>query len=59
MPSSNKISSQQQTTRNEAFPLYHQNIGGLRRKINELITSFYVNTPCIWCFLTLSKTHKK
>jgi len=33
-PSSNKISSQQQTTR--AFMPYHQNICGLRRKINEL-----------------------
>jgi hypothetical protein len=59
MPSSNKIGSRQQTTRNEAFTLYHQNICDLRRKINELITSFYVNTPCIWCFLTLSKTYKK
>jgi hypothetical protein len=36
MPSSNEISSRQQTTRNEAFTLYHQNIRGLRRKTNEL-----------------------
>lgn len=36
MSSSTKISSRQQTTRNEAFMLYHQNICGLRRKINEL-----------------------
>jgi hypothetical protein len=35
-PSSNKISSRQQTTRNEEFMLYHQNICGRRRKINVL-----------------------
>lgn len=34
MPSSNKISSRQQTTRNEVFMLYNGNICGLRRKIN-------------------------
>jgi len=38
------------TTRNEALTLYHQNICGLRRQINELSMSFYIHTPHILCF---------
>jgi hypothetical protein len=46
----NKISSHQQLTRNKVFMLYHQNVGGLRKQINELIMSFYIHTPHILCF---------
>jgi hypothetical protein len=55
----NKISSHQQLTRNKVLMLYHQNIGKLRKQINELIMSFYIHTPHILFFWTLPKTYTK
>ena len=50
------MSYRQHTARNEACMLHRQNICGLRRKINEVILSFYIHS-LIFCFSEIHLKH--